>query len=166
MTRRLRAMGIRDKPIAPKSPWQNGVAERLIGSNRRDCTDHIIVFGETHLRRALKCYAAYYNTAGTHRSLSKDSSISCSVQHTGQIISHAILGGLHHGCVGQDFFGSTADHFSQSPGRPRGACPYSWHEGLLAWAALSGQPSKPAGARLLARGVDGESARQAIMAMP
>src|SRR5215471_9739061 len=65
--RRLRAMGIRDKPIAPTSPWQNGIAERLIGSIRRQCTDHIIVFCEAHLRRVLKSYVTYYNTARTHR---------------------------------------------------------------------------------------------------
>jgi transposase InsO family protein len=54
VTRRLRAMGIRDKPIAPASPWQNGFVERLIGSIRRECEDHIIVLGEAHLRRILK----------------------------------------------------------------------------------------------------------------
>src|SRR5438034_3608220 len=59
-TRRLRAMGIRDKPIAPGSPWQNGFAERLIRSIRRECVDHIVVLGETHLRRVLKSYATYY----------------------------------------------------------------------------------------------------------
>src|SRR3984957_6114793 len=59
VTRRLRAMGIRDKPIAPASPWQNGFAERLIGSLRRECLDHIIVLGEAHLRRVLKSYARY-----------------------------------------------------------------------------------------------------------
>src|SRR5258705_3033117 len=58
---RLRAMGIRDKPIAPGSPWQNGFAERLIGSIRRECVDHIVVLGEAHLRRILTKYAAYYN---------------------------------------------------------------------------------------------------------
>ena len=57
VTRRLRTMGIRDKPVAPGSPWQNGVAERLIGSIRRECVDHIIVLGEMHLRRVLKSYA-------------------------------------------------------------------------------------------------------------
>jgi hypothetical protein len=61
VTRRLRAMGIRDKPTAPASPWQNGFAERLIGSIRRECEDHIIVLGEGHLRRNLISYAAYYN---------------------------------------------------------------------------------------------------------
>src|ERR1700751_2818749 len=54
VTRRLRAIGIRDKPTAPASPWKNGFAERLIGSIRRDCLDHIIVLGEAHLRRILK----------------------------------------------------------------------------------------------------------------
>jgi transposase InsO family protein len=61
VTRRLRAMGIRDKPTAPASPWQNGFAERLIGSIRRECLDHIVVFGEAHLRRILRSYACYYN---------------------------------------------------------------------------------------------------------
>ena len=72
VTRRLRAMGIRDKPIAPASPWQNGFAERLIGSIRRECLDHIIVSGEAHLRRILVSYADYYNSVRTHRSLHKD----------------------------------------------------------------------------------------------
>jgi transposase InsO family protein len=69
---RLRAMGIRDKPIAPHSPWQNGFAERLIGSIRRECLDHTIVFGEAHLRRLLTYYASYYNQIRTHRALQKD----------------------------------------------------------------------------------------------
>jgi hypothetical protein len=71
VTRRLRAMGIRDKPIAPASPWQNGFAERLIGSIRRECLDHVIVLGEAHLRRIMKSYARYYNGFRTHRSLNK-----------------------------------------------------------------------------------------------
>jgi transposase InsO family protein len=71
VTRQLRAMGIRDKPIAPGSPWQNGFAERLIGSIRRECVDHVIVFGEAHLRQILMKYAAYYNELRTHRSLDK-----------------------------------------------------------------------------------------------
>jgi hypothetical protein len=61
VTRQLRAMGIRDKPIASASPWQNGFAERLIGSIRRECLDHVIVLGEAYLRRIPKDYAAYYN---------------------------------------------------------------------------------------------------------
>jgi transposase InsO family protein len=70
-----RAKGIRDKPIAPGSPWQNGFAERLIGSIRRECVDHIVVLGEAHLRRILTKYAAYYNELRTHRSLGKDAPI-------------------------------------------------------------------------------------------
>jgi transposase InsO family protein len=54
-------MGIRDKPIAPGSPWQNGYAERFIGTIRPECVDNIIVFGEAHLRRTLGAFAAYYN---------------------------------------------------------------------------------------------------------
>ena len=91
LTRRLRAMGIRDKPTAPASPWQNGVAERLIGSVRRECLDHIIVLGEAHLRRTLRSYACYYNAIETHRSLNKDAPISRPVQRTGVINSRAIL---------------------------------------------------------------------------
>ena len=69
--RRIRAMGIRDKPIAPASPWQNGFAERLIGSIRRECLDHLVVLSEAHLRRILQAYAGYYNKIRTHRSLDK-----------------------------------------------------------------------------------------------
>jgi transposase InsO family protein len=96
VTRRLRAMGIRDKPIAPASPWQNGFAERLIGSIRRECVDHIIVLGEAHLRRILRSYRDYYNGVRTHRSLDKDAPVFRPVQRTGVISSRAILGGLHH----------------------------------------------------------------------
>jgi hypothetical protein len=96
VTRRLRAMGIRDKPTAPASPWQNGFAERLIGSIRRECLDHVIVWGEPHLRRILRSYANYYDNMRTHRSLNKDAPVSRSVQRTGVIRSRAILGGLHH----------------------------------------------------------------------
>jgi transposase InsO family protein len=80
VTRRLRAMGIRDKPIAPGSPWQNGFAERLIGTIRRECVDHVVALGEQHLRQVLKSYASYYNTARTHRSLDKDVPVSRPIQ--------------------------------------------------------------------------------------
>jgi hypothetical protein len=73
--RRLRAMGIRDRPTAARSPWQNGYAERLIGSIRRDCLDHVVVFSERHLRVLLKSYQQYYNEARTHLSLQKDAPI-------------------------------------------------------------------------------------------
>jgi transposase InsO family protein len=96
VTRRLRAMGIRDKPIAPASPWQNGFAERLIGSIRRECLDHIIVLGEVHLRRILKSYARYYNKTRTHLALDKDAPLSRTVKRAGRILCRPILGGLHH----------------------------------------------------------------------
>ena len=96
VTRRLRAMGIRDKPTAAASPWQNGFVERLIGSIRRECVDHTIALDEMRLRRVLKSYADYYNCVRTHRSLKKDAPVSRPVQRTGVIRSRAILGGLHH----------------------------------------------------------------------
>ena len=60
-TSRVRAMGIRDRPISPGSPWQNGHMERLIGTVRRECLDRMLIFGESHLRRVLTLYASYYN---------------------------------------------------------------------------------------------------------
>jgi transposase InsO family protein len=89
-------MGIRNHPIAPRSPWQNAYAERLIGSIRRECLDRVVVAGEAHLRRILKSYADYYNRARTHRSLSKDCPIRRPIQTTGVISSTRLLGGLHH----------------------------------------------------------------------
>jgi transposase InsO family protein len=93
---RLCAMGIRDKPIAPRSPWQNGFAERLIGSIRRECLDHVIVYREAHLRRVLHAYASYYNETRTHRSLNKDAPLHRRTQRIGILRSRPILGGLHH----------------------------------------------------------------------
>ncbi|MGZ7042818.1 MAG: integrase core domain-containing protein [Thermoanaerobaculia bacterium] len=89
-------MGIRDRPTTPRSPWQNGYCERLIASIRRDCLDHVVVFGEQHLRHLLRSYANYCNNRRTHRSLNKDAPISRPVQRTGIIASRPILGGLHH----------------------------------------------------------------------
>ena len=96
VTHRLRAMGIRDKPVATASPRQNAFAERLIGSIRRECLDHLIVLGEAHLRRILRSDTRYYNEIRTHRSLNKDAPISRAVRRIGIVKSHAILGGLHH----------------------------------------------------------------------
>src|SRR5882724_9672236 len=62
---RLRSIGIRDRPTSPRSPWQNGCAERLIGSIRRECLDHVVVFGERHLRHVLLSYLKYYNEVRT-----------------------------------------------------------------------------------------------------
>jgi hypothetical protein len=75
---------------------QNGFVERLIGSIRCECVDHIIVLGEAHLRRRLKSYAPYYNETRTHLALENDAPVSRPVQRTGVVRSLAILGGLHH----------------------------------------------------------------------
>ena len=95
-TRRVRAMGIRDRPSAPRSPWENGHAERLIGSIRRECLDHVIVFGERHLRHVLRSYARYYNGVRTHLSRGKDSSLPRDVQAVGTILPLPVVQGLHH----------------------------------------------------------------------
>lgn len=96
VVQRIGAMGIRDHPIAPRSPWQNGYAERLIGSIRRECLDHVVVWGEEHLRRILSAYADYYNNVRPHLSLTKDSPCHRPIQRAGTLVSLPILGGLHH----------------------------------------------------------------------
>jgi transposase InsO family protein len=93
---RVRAMGIRDRPTSFRSPWQNGLVERLIGSARHECTDHMIVFNEDHLRRILSKYASYYNEVRTHLSLGKDTPCARPIERFGNIIAQPILGGLHH----------------------------------------------------------------------
>jgi transposase InsO family protein len=94
--RRVRAMGIRDHPIAPRSPWQNGYVERVIGSVRRECLDHMIVLGEAHLKRTLDAYTNYYNSVRTHLALDKDTPIHRPIRHHGDIHARPFLGGLHH----------------------------------------------------------------------
>jgi transposase InsO family protein len=89
-------MGIRDRPISPGSPWQNGYAERLIGTLRRECLDQIVIFGEAHLRRILSAYAAYYNQARTYLPLQKDAPLRRAVQRSGAIVAVPVLAGLHH----------------------------------------------------------------------
>jgi transposase InsO family protein len=94
--RRVRSIGIRDRPTSPRSPWQNAYAERLIGSIRRECIDHIVVVGERHLRHVLLSYKEFYNDTRTHLALNKDAPMSRAAQTAGRIICHPILGGLHH----------------------------------------------------------------------
>jgi transposase InsO family protein len=96
VTRRLRALGIRDRPTSPRSPWQNAYVERLIGSVRRECVDHVVVLGERHLRHLLLSYKTYYNETRTHLSLNKDAPSRRAVQAAGLIFCQPILGGLHH----------------------------------------------------------------------
>jgi transposase InsO family protein len=95
-TRRLRTMGIRDRPTSPRSPWQNPYAERLIGTLRRECLDHVLIFGERHLRQILALYSSYYNQTRTHLALGKDAPLRRTVQGSGAIIATPILFGLHH----------------------------------------------------------------------
>jgi len=91
-------MGIREVLAAPRSPWQNPFAERLVGSIRRECLDHVIVFHEAGLRRILKDYFEYYERCRTHLSLEKDAPVSRPVElpSLGQVIEIPKVGGLHH----------------------------------------------------------------------
>src|SRR5437868_9545988 len=91
-------MGIREVLAAPRSPWQNPFAERLVGSIRRGCLDHVIVFHEAGLRRILKDYFEYYERCRTHLSLEKDAPVSRPVElpSLGQVIEIPKVGGLHH----------------------------------------------------------------------
>jgi transposase InsO family protein len=95
---RLKDMGIIEVLTAPQSPWQNPFAERLVGSIRRECLDHVIVLGEKHLRRFLKSYFYYYLGSRTHLSLAKDAPATRVVQgpEAGEIVEIPQLGGLHH----------------------------------------------------------------------
>ncbi len=81
---------------APRSPWQNCFVERVIGSIRLDCTDHVIALGERHLLRLLREYVAYYNESRCHMSLDGNSPVACAIEDTGKIIARPVLGGLHH----------------------------------------------------------------------
>ena len=96
--RRLQLLGMKPVPTAPRSPWQNGHVERVIGSIRRECLDHMIVFNPQHLRRVLNAYLVYYNETRTHLALSKDAPVprATSPPHEGSIIAVPQLGGLHH----------------------------------------------------------------------
>jgi transposase InsO family protein len=90
--------GLRDVRVAPHSPWQNGFAERIIGSIRRECLDHVIVFGADHLRRVLAEYLEYYHRSRTHLGLQKDCPVPRAVEprEVGEVVALPVLGGLHH----------------------------------------------------------------------
>ena len=96
--RRVDAIGIEQVRIAPRSPWQNPYVERVIGSIRRECLDHVIIFNERHLRRVLKEYIDYYHRSRTHLGLEKDCPEVRAVEPpgVGPIRSEPVLGGLHH----------------------------------------------------------------------
>ena len=91
-------MGIKEVLTAPHSPWQNPFAERLIGSVRRECLDHVIVLNRRHLRRILNSYFGYYHRSRTHLSLDKDAPVERAVQgpECGKVVEFPEVGGLHH----------------------------------------------------------------------
>ena len=93
---RIRVMGIRDRPTEARSPWQNGHIERLIGSIRRECLDHVVVLGEAHLRQIVKAYTDYYNRVRTHLALEKDAPLGRPIHGIGQVVAIPVPGGLHH----------------------------------------------------------------------
>jgi putative transposase len=95
---RVRAMGITEVITAPRSPWQNPYAERLIGSIRRECLDHVIIFSERHLRRVLSSYFQYHHYSRTHLSLGKECPRPRPIHFpsAGNIIAFPEVGGLHH----------------------------------------------------------------------
>ena len=113
--RRVRSLGIRDHPTSARSPWQNGYAERLIGSIRRECLDHIVVFGEQHLRHVLLAYMDHYNTVRTHLSLAKDAPIRRPVHAVGGIQPRPVLGGIASSICPDLIYGR--DRTSQPPYR-------------------------------------------------
>jgi len=95
---RIQAMGIKEVVTAPRSPWQNAYVERIIGSIRRECLDHVVIFDEHHLRRTLSSYVQYYHRTRTHLSLDKDcpQTRPISPPTEGKIIAFPEIGGLHH----------------------------------------------------------------------
>lgn len=96
--KRIKSLGMKDVVTAPRSPWQNPFVERIIGSIRRECLDHIIVLNEAHLKRILRDYFSYYHTCRTHLSLNKDLPQSRPVElaQLGRIKVLPKVGGLHH----------------------------------------------------------------------
>ena len=97
-TRRVASLSVEQIPTAPRSPWQNPYVERVIGSIRRECQDHVIIFDERHLRRVLKEYIGYYRISRTHLGPEKDcpETRAVEVPEIGAIKSEPVLGGLHH----------------------------------------------------------------------
>jgi putative transposase len=95
---RMKAMDIDEVLIAPRSPWQNPFAERVIGSIRRECLNHFIIFNERHLYQVLGSYVEYYNNARTHLSLDRNSPVprTTELPSQGKVVSIAQVGGLHH----------------------------------------------------------------------
>ncbi|HUK37256.1 MAG TPA: integrase core domain-containing protein, partial [Vicinamibacterales bacterium] len=94
--RRIGSLGITEVVSSPRSPWQNPYVERVIGSLRRECLNHVIVLNETHLRRILRAYLAYYHRSRTHLSLAKDAPDGRACSSGDRIVVTPEVGGLHH----------------------------------------------------------------------
>ena len=96
--KRVKGMGIEEVLIAPRSPWQNPYCERVIGSIRRDCLDHMIVLNEAHLHRILTAYFDYYHNSRPHLSLDRNSPVPRRVEppSEGHVVAIPQVGGLHH----------------------------------------------------------------------
>src|SRR5215469_5726290 len=94
--RRIQSLSIEEVITAPRSPWQNAFAERLIGSIRRECLDHVVALSQRHLRRLLKSYFAYYHRSRTHLALAKDALEARAIMRRGEIVAIPQVGGLHH----------------------------------------------------------------------
>ena len=126
--RRIRAMGIRDRPISARSPWQNGYVERLIGSIRREYLDHVIVFSERHLANLLRSYQKYYNECRTHLSLGKDAPHSRAVHIHGRIAVSPISAAYTTIITEFEFPTGTGQRWNidgPNPPRTAGAIPYA-----------------------------------------
>ena len=93
---RVQSLGVKEVISAPRSPWQNAFAERMIGSIRRECLDHMVVLSQRHLRKLLESYFAYYHRSRTHLALAKDAPESRAVMRRGEIVAIPQVGGLHH----------------------------------------------------------------------
>ena len=96
--KRVNGMGIQQKLISPRAPWQNPYVERLVGSIRRECLDRVIVFNERQLRQILASYFEYYHKVRPHRSLEHDSPVPRPIEspNCGKVIELPLVGGLHH----------------------------------------------------------------------
>jgi len=92
---RVESLGMKEVLTAPRSPWQNAFAERLIGSIRRECLDHVVVLSQRHLRHLLKSYLSYYHRSRTHLGLAKDAPAPRVIMRQGEIIAIPQVGGLH-----------------------------------------------------------------------
>ena len=142
--RRVKSMGIRDRPISPHSPWQNGYVERVIGTLRRECLDKVLIFDAPQLRRILAAYAAYYNQVRTYLSLCKDAPVHRRIQREGTIVAVPILSGLHHPVradmiIGKDkarkLLDPVLDHMIEAVHRFEGTVNHVLGDGIVACEA-------------------------------